>query len=374
MKKEEKKPVKSAEKEELKKTSRTKKSSPKKDDHIEVVEVNGQEESKKPRKKFTTIGVYSEEILNEFSKIKTDKQVVNDQLREMNLHKTDGDVLWGTVIGIKPFNEGKNDAFFVIVDFDGIEVLIAESLYFPKYTKFGLGYLNLDDRQKANWRASIIRSSVNAWCPFVLTGVYKKKLDEVYDNSSVVWCLASRVDALDIIQDTYFFHKNRKIKDIEPRNVEVGSVIEAHVLTVKEDLVTVEALGVEAKLDSYSLSDEFIDDCHDKYYSGRVLNLYVKEISTDPDTGALKLKLSGRTNEVSKQISLMKPGCIYLGRVVKYSPQSGNYTFALGNGVRAIVHKSRVEGEVDMVYGDKATIYVTNMFTDHVEGNAIKIR
>ena len=89
--------------------------------------------------------------------------------------------------------------------------------------------------------------------------------------------------------------------------------------------------------------------------------------------GNLKIKVTGRNDDVNKHISLMTVGTIYMGHVTKYSPKSENYTITLTNGVRAIVPAQRVQNNLKLAYGDKVSVVIYQIYPNYVSGNAMKI-
>lgn len=332
----------------------------------------------KTKKKFIRAkGTFSKDITADFSakQVKNSTKKTVKRLKELLEDKTKNkkaEILWGSVAGIRPYDNKKN-AFYIVCNFDDIEVIIPEEWYFPKDYKFGLNYLNLDEEAKCNWRKKSVIEAFGAKICFCLTGVYEHKLDSEFDKSTVVWCMANRLMAMEALQDMYFFHKNRVNEDKEPIKIEKGTPVESFVMGVREDLVFVSVLGcVDVRLDAYLMCNEYLDNCRDKYKAGDIVTMYVQDVQTDED-GKLKIKVTGRNDDVNKQISLMTVGTIYMGHVTKYSPKSENYTITLTNGVRAIVPAQRVQNNLKLAYGDKVSVVIYQIYPNYVSGNAMKI-
>lgn len=348
------------------------------DEEITVAKKVTKPRNPKQKKKYIRAkGTFSNEITADFSakEVKNSTKKTLKRLKGMLEDKTIGkkaEILWGTVAGIRPYDNRKN-AFYVVCNFDDIEVIIPEEWYFPKDWKFGLNYLKLDDEAKCNWRKKSVIEAFGAKICFCLTGVYEHKLDSEFNKATVIWCMANRLMAMEALQDIYFFHKNRVKEEKEPITIEKDTPVEAFVMGVREDLVFLSVLGcIDIRLDSYLMCNEYLDNCRDKYKAGDIVTMYVQDIKTNED-GQLKIKVTGRSDEVNKQIALMTVGTVYMGNVTKYSPKTENYTVTLANGVKAIVPASRVQNSYKLNYGDRVSVVIYQILPNFVQGNAIKL-
>ena len=179
--------------------------------------------------------------------------------------------------------------------------------------------------------------------------------------------------AMEKLRDKYFFHKNRKeTRTEEPITIKTGDLVEAFVVNVNYQYVTVVSLGVETRIYLHDLTRENVTNCLEYTHVGdvlpecQVLNVEIKD-------NRVQLRLTNNRSVAPKTILSMKKGNYYRGRVVWYNREKDLYTIALDNGVTAFVYSSNVMGYVQLCINDIVSVCVTSIMDNKVGGNAVKI-
>lgn len=332
---------------------------------------------------YTTIGDYSEEIIQKHNEKKTEADKEYEEYKKLEKAYYTKQLLWGTIYSVEPTKIGDKKSFTINLLWNNkIKIMIPDDWYWLENMYFSKSYYNKTkvengqtktrqstEEEKTNIRMAIARNYVGAQICFILNSKpvrQKVEGNEMFEGEYITYAVGNRLEAINILRDKYFFHRNHK-SNKEPITIKKDDIVEAHVIGVKEDMVLVEALGVETRLDCYSLTDDYITDCHSKVKPGD--DIKCKVLNVEIQDNKPKLTLSGRTKDVNKQILFMKKGAYYDGTVIYFNDKTQNYTIYLENGVRASVNKDRVQGYYNLAYGDKVTVYVLKIYDTHVAGN-----
>lgn len=319
------------------------------------------------------IGTYSEDLMREDSVRKSQAEIDDENYRKMQTYCRNKEILWGTVYAVEETDAWKNTIVIAVL-YNGVKVLIPDFEYFDKTYDFGANYKYADDEQKMRRRQVVAQYQLGARVCFVLSAVSRHRIEHgQFADEYITDAVGSRKEALDILRDIYFFHEKRKRTNRAPRTVNVGDVQQARVLAVREDYALVECVGVESRIDAQNLTDTMIlSNCHDYVKPGDVINVRIRRIYIDKNKN-IYLALSGRLNDVNKEINLMRANNWYLGHVDKYNVEKGIYTIKLKNGVSAAVNKHDVEGGIELNIGDRVKVFVYTIKETHVSGKAMKL-
>ena len=200
----------------------------------------------------------------------------------------------------------------------------------------------------------------------------EKEIDPNNPNRPVTVVTGDRVQAMEKLRDKYFYHRNRKRGDLAPITIKPGDLVEAFVVAVNDQFVTVVALGVETRIYLHDLTKENITSCAQYTYAGDVLP-ECRVLSVEVKDDRVRLRLTNNKLEAPKMILFMKRGNYYRGRVTWFNPEKNLYTVYLDNGVTAFVYKSNVQGYRELSINDIVSVCVTSIFEETVGGNAIKL-
>ncbi len=299
--------------------------------------------------------------------------------KRLEEHRRKKDVLWGTVSGVELSSKGDQVLFTII--WDTVRVIIPASVYFEKTWNFGAGYESLSKDEKIARHIVAGRETMGANCPFILKAVSRDVIQSGrYEGESEVIAVGSRTEALEILRDIYFYHKNTE----HPVEVRVNDQANANIIYVSEELITVECLGVETRIDCYNLNESYVDNCKDFVKPGQVMRVRIKKIDIRPDR--VYLAVTGRLNLGSKKISSIKINGSYLGYVESYNRRKGIYTCKIypdarlkngkfvsrDDGVNVSVHKNAVNGHEELNVGDSVHIKVKEILGSFAVGIATK--
>ena len=332
-----------------------------------------------PEKKITDalVGTISDDLL--ITKEKSDAEISNDLYTTLKRYEHDGEILWGTVVGV----ELAAKDVVVIVVWNGIMVKIPASSYFEPEFDFGKNFSRMRfNEDKLAKIARCAKYQLNAKVCFKVAAV-RKRLYKTgpFAGSYEIICIGNRRLAMETIRDIYFWHKNRKLSESQtPRSIKVGDIItNVNVLSVKEDNVLVECKGVETRLGAHNLLDScVVDNCCDYVKPGDSITIRVKQIYLNEDEnglpGSVHLSVTGRLNEPKKNLSMIQIGADYLAIVDGYNREKGVYTMIIkGYGVPASVPESNVLGRIGLIRGDMVLVHVTNKFDGFISGSARKM-
>ena len=324
-------------------------------------------------KELSDIGTKSDDILEQESKVLSRREIDDKNYRDLLRYQRSGEILWGEVDAVEehPGAQLKN-AVIISVLYNGVKILIPDIAYFEDSFSFGANYASMTDRQKFEKRRTMAEYQKGARVCFVLKAVQRTQIKGGdFDGEYEIHCVGSRKEAMEILRDIWFLHKNRKDTSREPRSVSIGDIAKAHVVSVREEYAVVECLGVETRIDAYNLNNEIVENCNDFVVPGDTINVRVKKLHVGGDN--VYLTVSGRLNDPSKLINSMFVNSSYLGTVDSYNERKDLYTILLKNGVQASVRASQVEGGIELYPGDRVSVRVKDIRPTYVVGNAIKL-
>lgn len=227
-------------------------------------------------------------------------------------------ILTGMLSGIEKTDAGRTIA---IVDYKGFRIVIPLKemvLDFPA-DMYGADYNEMILRHQ-----KILNKMLGAEVDLMVKGIDAK-------SRTVV---ASRKDAMLKKQQIYYFGKD---SDGQYRIYD-GRVVEARVIAVAEQVVRVEAFGVETSILARDLSWDWIGDAHDRYAVGDKTLVRVLEIDrTEPEHIRIKADIKSVSGN-SKNDNLQKCRIQgkYAGKVTHI--HKGVVYIRLSNGANAIAH------------------------------------
>ena len=318
----------------------------------------------------STQGVFS----NEFNDAMDNNKSV-DEIKYQDYHtlvhaRKNGDVLWGKVINVIP--EPTSGKWFVEVLYNTMIVRIPEDTFFERGYFFGKSYPTKSAREQRQWRKTVLNRYLEAFVCFTVVSTNEINIkDGEFKGEKIYTAIGNRNAAMDIFKDIYFFHRNRKDQKSKPRQLNIGDSVPCRVVDVTFNNATVECCGVETRISSNELCDEYIADCSSKVHVGDVKNFYVKGIEVKDNR--ISLVLTGRTQATPNAILTMVKGGSYIGTVVFYNEDKDIYTIVLENKVTASVYRNNVIGFSELALGDRVSVTVTEIQDKHVSGNCIKI-
>lgn len=317
------------------------------------------------------IGAVSNE-LQEDDKLEEEKKQRNyngiGRLEIMSRNKKIG---WARIQSIEPISNNsdlrKHGVYFLIsCVFDNANVSIPDTWFFEPTFNFGRKYEMVDDIEKAKIRFGFANKMMGAKICFLPVAMSK-------DDNGNPFAISSRVEAMKMIRDVYFFDgEDGRYKGLSTK-VKEGTLASANVLQVLEKFILVECLGVETRIDYYNVNNEYVENCNDYFKVGDTLTVRVKKPYINDDKNVY-LAVTGRLGIAPGAIKTMKVHGVYMGTVDHYTKFSDNYTIILKNGVEAKVNASHgVLSAVPLIDGDRVSVMVTRIFENNVVGVARKI-
>lgn len=324
------------------------------------------------------VGTKSNEIEAEEALIKSDKEIADDVYRALVRAKRNGEYLMGEVYAVEPESDVFKNHAVIDVLYNGVKVMIPDTVYFEDDYDFGSTYDSLPERKKTARRAVAARFQTGAKVYFTVSAISREEITLPNgEKHTVVFAVGDRKDAMRKVRDTYFLHRNRVSETRAPRNVEVGDLAKAHVLSVREDMALVECLGVETRVDAFNLSNQIIENCQDFTKPGDTLKVRIKKLhvdlnDADPSKDRVYLTVSGRLNDATEALVTMKPRTYVAGIVSFYNRDKSLYTIMLKNGVTAVVRAEDVRGQIDLNPGDRVNVFIKAVLPTHVLGIAAK--
>jgi len=314
----------------------------------------------------TVFGIPSEDIFSNLSGM--EEQIKeNDLYHDLKHCVQNNEILWGKIYGTESFN----NHVVICVLWNGVKVSIPDNLYFEPEFDFGKGYSEMTKEEQFNRRQQVAKQQINAVICFTVLKVERSKIQEGgFKDQYTMSVIGNRSYAMELLRDIYFWHKNRKDKKTAPRSVEVGDIVKAHVIGVKEEKILVEVAGIETRIGRRDLSDKvFVDNCHDFVSPGDTMNVKVKNLYINKDN--IHLGVTGKLGVGSKNIKNMRIGGSYIGRVTS-AGKGKCYSVLLSNGVIASINRSQVSGNMDLFLNDTVQVYVVKIYDTYVSGSAIK--
>lgn len=263
------------------------------------------------------------------------------------------------------------------VEYDGEEIYIPESQYFEPTFRFSRDDSKLSKSKLRYEKKKRIEYQLDAKVCFILTYLDRVENDEEYKKltgSDYHYnILASRTKAMEKLRDYYFYHRH---KDIEyPPEIKVGDKTLAHVLSVRDNMVLVECLGIETRLDEFELSNKVVNNCNDFAKAGDNLTVTVTKLYLESENGELPyLKVSAREGVLSGNLSNIKVGNVYKGKVSHRNKTKHIYSVVLNNGVMVTVPENRVMGNLDLDRNDNVVVTIKRIDGPFVLGVAYKAR
>ena len=292
-------------------------------------------------------------------------------------------IFWGRVIGYEEEvqkdenGEIKSLNMFVKVEYDGEEILIPDSQYFEPTFRFSRDDSKLSKSKLRYEKKKRIEYQLDAKVCFVLTYLDRIENDDEYKKltgSDYHYnILASRTKAMEKLRDYYFYHSR---KDTEyPPEIKVGDKTLARVLSVRDNMVLVECLGIETRLDEFELSNKVVNNCNDFVKAGDNLSVTVTKFYLESENGKLPyLKVSAREGVLSSNLSNIKVGNVYKGKVSHRNKTKHIYSIVLNNGVMVTVPENRVMGNLDLDRNDNVVVTIKRIDGPFVLGVAYKAR
>ena len=330
--------------------------------------------------KYRNIGSYSADIENEFTYSNLSQAEEEEKtFRFMRKCQFDGEILVGTVIGVL------DDPVRMMVGaklsyeptssknhYGMVEVTIPENVFFEPGMRFARDYEKKELKDQYRIRKNAILQYLGARIHFCVIGVSREKgYDPENPDQYVTSVLGDRNVAMSKLRDKYFFHKNRKTSE-KPITIKPGDLVEAFVVNVTNQMVTVASLGVETRIYLHDLTRDNVRSCYQYTHVGDILP-ECQVLSVKAKDGIVQLRLTNNKSQAPKMILSMKKGYYYRGRVVWYNRDKDLYTVHLDNGVTAFVFRSNVMGYVNLSINDIVSVCVISIFKDKVGGNAVRI-
>lgn len=325
-----------------------------------------------PANVLNTVGTRSDDLRIEDSLKKSAREIEEANFKKLQTYQRNREILWGTVYGVEETNAWENTIVIAVL-YNGIKVTIPDFAYFEPSYDFGANYSSMTEEEKMRRRQVVAQYQLGARVCFTLMGVERRRIDSgAFENDYMIDAAGSRVDAMALMRDIWFIHENRKSTTGTPRSVAVGDLADARVLAVREDYVLVECLGVETRIDSRNLCNDIVYNCNDFVHPGDVIRVRVRRCYLNSNK-KVYLSVSGRLNDPSKAINAMALPGWFLGHVDNYNQEKDTYTIMLKNGVQAAVKGNAVEGNIELMIGDRVKVYVFNSFETFVVGRAVKM-
>lgn len=318
-----------------------------------------------------TVGKKSSELESLDNAVKTKEEEEYSLFKELLVHQKTRQILWGEVYGVEP-NEalGKN---VVAVLWNGIKVSIPDTEYFEKNFDFGIRYKEADEKERANRRRITASYQCGARVCFLVKGVIKYTIkDGEHKGEEEIFCVGSRKEAMTLLRDVYFFHKERKNPLNAGSTVKVDDVCDAHVVAVKPDNVLVECLGVETRILWRDLAEGYVENCQDVVNVGDTIRVRIKKFYLNGNDNVY-LAVTGKLNDVSKMISSMQIKATYIGVVESINKDKKIYNVRLKNGVLAAILQENVRGGIELFIGNWVAVKVSKINDTFVYGSAMKI-
>ncbi len=321
-----------------------------------------------------------QEDRNEKSALETEEE----HWREIIRFARTQEILYSRLIGVETDEDRKK--VNLITSIYGIRVVIPESQYFMPGFDFGASYAAMPESDRLKRRITMARYQMGARICFViaggLRGIQRTRLreeDVLPGQSPYEYAvIGSRVQAMQLLQDIWFFHKNRKPDSgAEPRTVQPGDAAVANVLSVREDGVRVECLGVESFISAFELSGlRYVTNCQNEVKPGDTIRVRIKSLHVSHDPDSVYMSVSGRLYDsgyAGHALKKMRVSGWYIGVVRSYNGNSGFYTINLNNGASAAVRRDWVHGSMPLHPGDTVSVQVIRILNGHVLGRAIRM-
>ena len=347
----------------------------------EPVRVTAAEKEDRAPRRLDQVGTIVPELERSNVRSKTSAEIEEENWQMIRRYERSRELLYSRIIGVEP--GGSGSGFYVITSVHSMRVIIPDSEFFPAdydfTVMFGNAFNNLTARERRAAKFSAVSRMIGARICLVITNAAREKENSNTDSGDesgyTYGIIGSRVEGMKLLQDIWFFHKNRRLDNPgTPRSVQAGDVTKANVLYVRENGVRVECFGVETYISAPELSGiRFVTNCHDEVKPGDVIDVMVRNVTVKNDKVTVSVSKrqfdSGFSNANIRNI---KQRGIYAGVVRSYNPNNGYYTVYLENGVMAAVHHDRIHGVVSLDLGDEVAVRISSVYSEHVVGDAYK--
>lgn len=330
--------------------------------------------------KYRNIGSYSADIENEFTYSNLSQAEEEEKtFRFMRKCQFDGEILVGTVIGI--LDDPKRMMVGAKLSYEPtpsknhygmVEVTIPENVFFEPGIRFSRDYEQKSLKDRYRIRKTAILQYLGAKIHFCVIGVSREKgYDLENPDQYVTTVIGDRNSAMSKLRDKYFFHRNRKTSE-KPITIKPGDLVEAFVVNVTNQMVTVVSLGVETRIYLHDLTRDNVSSCYQYTHVGDILP-ECQVLSVEAKDDKVQLRLTNNRSKAPKMILSMKKGYYYRGRVVWFNREKDLYTVHLDNGVTAFVFRNNVMSYADLSINDIVSVCITSIFKNKVGGNAVKL-
>lgn len=288
----------------------------------------------------------------------------DDAIEELKSFKDNHEVLWARVTGAIYDRDEHQNIVRVGITCDwkaGIKIVIPDMLYFPTEMAFDYNYKKLTPEEQIKNRQKNASYQVNALVCFTILSIATAE-----DGTCQV--IGNRIDALSILKDYYFTHKNfEATKENTPKK---NDETVAHVLSVRPQKVLVECMGIETYISAFNLANAPVTNCKDIVKPGDVLKVRIRKIHTD--YGEPYLTLSARTNAKLDEINKISIGSVYLGYVQSINKNSNTATVRLTNGVNVSVSLLSLPTGTKLILNQAVVIRITKKNSYFVMGRLIE--
>lgn len=319
------------------------------------------------------MGILSQNIVDMRENELTPEDIRNNFAEKVNDYCRTQQILRGIVCGASELG----GVTVAKVEFDEFEIYIREQDFFMPGYSFGNEYEGLEEHVKAARRRAELNRFAGAEIPFVIVGFMNgEEVSKDYNLIEGLYIFGSRVKAMMILQDIYYYHKNRSEDAIgTPRQLEVNALVESHVLMEKgPNRILVEFCGAETLLNEATLPFNKNTGRCQRFFPGdkvtvRVQKIYDKE-------GELRVLGTARINNPFADIDKIKVHDTYLGFVTSYSIDHTSYNIMLKNGCMCTVKKHNVKNGAILALNDKVLVTIIRVAADagFVVGEAKKLR
>ena len=300
-----------------------------------------------------SLGNMSNDIKSFVKPVRIENKIVNEFKTKMEKEE----ILWAKVTNVVfdySDKEKKNKSRVGIqCTWNGVEIMIPDNAYFPDKKLFGSNYSKMNDEEKINQRYKVASYQIGAIICLVV--------DFASATNDGMIVLGDRNKALAKLQDFYFTHEN--YKQTINNTLEVGGTAIARVLAVRSHNVLVECCGVETFIDSFSLANVPVDNCHDVVEVGDVIKVKIKKIYPQDKY----ITVVGRTCDIEKLVEETEIGTLYLGTLISKNDK-GVHTFRIGNGLNVCVGRGQIKNisNIDsLVRGDEIIIEIIGKADDN---------
>ena len=352
----------------------------KKEDDVKEAEVFGVEhQPESPAKPKTRKIAYIGEKCN--------VPLVNEKEKEENFLKLKeniryGTIYWGTVIGYEIQEDTRSTAevkpttILVKVKYGDEEVYIPDSEYFEPTFKFSYDDSKLSRSELRNEKIKRIQYQLDAEVCFVIT--YADRFEAPFEIQELTGykyehkILGSRKKAMEVLRDYYFYHRKDKRY---PSDIHVGDMVDSHVISVRDNMVVVECLGIETRLDEFELSNEVVNNCNDYVKAGDILPVTITKIHLNDEPNKIPyVKVTARSGVFNSNLSKIKVGNVYKGKVSHRNKVKRLYAVVLNNGVVATVPENSVVGGLELDRNDNVVVHIRVVKGAYIMGSAYKAR